>query len=370
MKKNLLIIFSILFLTAKPACFAAGSNLTVEAQKQSYDEKTKIMNFEGNVKVGFDKVTVKSPKAYLKTGTNGKPETAKFFPNPEAEKIDANTKSKVKANIISVSLLENLVKAEGNADSVILESQTPIVTIKSDVQEFDLSADIITATGNVNIEYKDTKTFSNIAKIKINKEGKPENVNLTGSAKLTQGNNIVNASNFLFNPANNALVASGNVVSMTTLDDATQIKIFSDYQQFEKSSGTLITSGKVKIYYKDYIATGPKATFLPTGNSTKPNKIIFLGRAKIQQGTRIVEADKIQITIDPKNFTAEGNVKSQFTQVQDLKEKRKNNTGKKSVKKTPQDVKPYKNPAIPLEIKHEIDEPELKPAEIMSNTNK
>ena len=133
----------------------------------------------------------------------------------------------------------------------------------------------------------------------------------------------------LYNPVTNEMVAYGNVNSRTILDDGTPVDIQSEFQQYDKTTQTLITSGHVKINYKEYIATGPKAIFVPDAaaakksNSSKPNKIIFTGRAKIIEGERHVEADKIEITVNPKNFTAEGNVKTRFTQVKGLKEMKK-----------------------------------------------
>ncbi len=40
---------------------------------------------------------------------------------------------------------------------------------------------------------------------------------------------------------------------------------------------------------------------------------------KIQEGTKIIEADRIEITIEPKNFIAEGKVKTTFTELDDIK---------------------------------------------------
>jgi len=244
-------------------------------------------------------------------------------------KIDDKSKSTVKANIIKVSILENKIKANGNTSSAIFENKTPTVTIKADEQEFDMDSNMITAVGNVVIDYQDIKTNSDSAKIKVDESGKPKLVNLVGSARVTQGKNIVNATNLLFNPVSNELIATGNAKSETILDDMTQVTIWSDYQQFDQTSNTLITSGRVKIVYKDYIATGPKAIFLPDAKTKKPNKILFMGRSKIQEGSRIVEADKLEMTVEPKTFTAEGNVRSQFTQVSGLKNSKPKTNNKK-----------------------------------------
>ena len=56
----------------------------------------------------------------------------------------------------------------------------------------------------------------------------------------------------------------------------------------------------------------------PIKKQKKPNEIVFYGRTKIKEGDKEVEADKIVITMNPKNFTAEGNVKTSFANVKGL----------------------------------------------------
>lgn len=316
MKKKLFLLLISSVILTQITCLSYAQDVMIQADKQNYNGDTNLMSFEGKVKVNFGNVTVKSPKAFIKSGQDGKPELATFTQGAVATKTTGISKSSIKANIIKVSLLENKLKAEGETNSTITENQTPVAVIRSNTQEFDIKNNIITASGNVNISYKDITANSNDAKITIDETGKPSRINLIGAAKVVQNKNIINAVNLLFNPVSNELIASGTVHTQTTLDDLTKVLIWSDYQQFDQNTNTLLTSGRVKISYKDYIATGPKATFLPKENSTNPNKIVFMGRSKIQENGRIIEADKLEITVDPKNFNAEGNVKSQFPQLQ------------------------------------------------------
>lgn len=326
MKKNIILSTLIILSTAFSIhnCFA--DNIIIEANKQNFNTKDNMTHFEGNVKVISNDLTVKGPKAVMKIGTTNKPEYAVFYNNPVATKVTETSKGMLKANIMKLSLLDNIVKAEGNAQSFITESTSPTIYMKSDTQELDMSSNIITAKGNVEIKYNDLNTKSATAKIYVNKSGKPQEVHLLGSAKVIQGKNIIDADNFVYNPVNEEITASGNTHTVSLLDDLTQVFIWSNNQQYHKSTGALMASGNVKIEYKEYIAFGPKATFVKEGNSSKPNKIIFLGRSKIREGTREVEANKIEITLNPKDFIAEGNVKTKFTQIQ-------------SYKKTPKDKK-------------------------------
>ncbi|MFH0703158.1 MAG: LptA/OstA family protein [bacterium] len=320
MKKNLFLIgLSIMFLGVAFSGLSYAENILIEADKQSYNSETNLTIFEGNVKVGFDNISVKSPKAFVKTDNDGKPQVATFLQGAEAIKNNGYSKSQIKADIIRLSLLENNITAQGNTKSTIFENQKPLVTIKAYSQEFDILNNLITASGNVIINYNDLITASSQAKIDIDKlTGKLKQVSLIGSVKLKQNKNTINASNIIFKPESNELIAQGNAHSQTVLSDLTRVSIYSDYQQYDKSSNTLLTSGNVKISYKDYVATGPKATFFSDEKSSNPNKIVFLGRSKIQEGTRNIEADKIEIIMSPKSFTAEGNVKTKFTQVQSL----------------------------------------------------
>ena len=45
-------------------------------------------------------------------------------------------------------------------------------------------------------------------------------------------------------------------------------------------------------------------------NTGKPNEVYFVGRSKIVQQDKDIIADKIRITMEPKDFQAEGNVRT------------------------------------------------------------
>ena len=272
--------------------------------------------FEGDVKVDYSDIHIESPKAIVRNDEDGKPNAATFVDGAHAQKKSEFSRSEVKANIINLSLLKNRIRAEGNAESSVFENQKPIVHIKAGSQIFDIKTNVIVATDDVNINYEKIKTYSDKARITINKEGELNKVEFLGNVKINQDKSIIKADKVFYNPNSDEMVASGNTNSTTMLDDKTQVDIWADYQQYDNALKTLITSGHVRIKYKNYIATGPKATFIPDETSDRPNKIMFIGRSKIQEGQRYVEADRIQITLEPKNFKAEGNVKTRFTQVE------------------------------------------------------
>ncbi|HSA06308.1 MAG TPA: LptA/OstA family protein [Candidatus Gastranaerophilales bacterium] len=314
-KAVLIVIFASLVL---PAGIIYAENVMIQADKQTFDGEKTV--FQGNVKVDYSDITVKSPKAIVRNDKQGKASGATFIDGAHAVKTTQFSRSEVKANIINLSLLKNRIKAEGSSESFIFQDKKPMVHIQAGSQEFDIKKNIIVATDEVNIKYEKIQTYSNKAMIIINKEGKLDKVEFLGNVKINQDKTIVNADNVIYNPTTEEMTASGNTHSTSALEDNSTVVIWADFQQYDNLTKTLITSGHVKIKYKDYVATGPKATFIPDEKTGKPNKIMFIGRAKIQEGQRFVEGDRIQLTLDPKNFEAEGNVKTRFTDVQDYKQ--------------------------------------------------
>ena len=99
--------------------------------------------------------------------------------------------------------------------------------------------------------------------------------------------------------------------------DGTKINVWSDRQDYYKATNIIQASGKVHVVYKDYDARGPKATVYPSKETNKPNEIVFIGRSTIVEQMRSIEADRIKMFLNPKNFFAEGNVKTVIRNVQD-----------------------------------------------------
>lgn len=307
---------------------ANAEDLQIQADKQEHNGETGITTLNGNVKVKFGNMTLKSPKARVNVDANQKPVEAEFYPNPSAIKTSPNSQSTIKADIIKLSLLENKIKAEGNTFSAVIRNKKPVVTIQADYQEYDKNESAMTARGKVNIVYDKIKTTSESAVIYVTDSGELKEVNLIGNAVLIQEKSIIKAKKLIYNPTTNEMVAIGTAYSKSTLDDGSVVQVWSDLQQYLKATNTMMAGGSVRIAYKDYLATGPKATFLPSKVTNKPNNIIFYGRSRIKETSRTVEADKIEITVTPKNFLAEGNVKTTFQQVS-VDKKSKTTTKKK-----------------------------------------
>jgi lipopolysaccharide export system protein LptA len=296
-----------------------AQDLVIQANKQEHDGKTGITKLEGNVNVKYGTFNLKSAHAKINVDKNQKPIEAIFYPKPSAFKNDGISQSSLKADIIRLSILENKIKAEGNTLSTVVKNKQPTVTIIADAQEYDKTNDIMTAKGDVKITYDKIKTTSRGAVVYISQTGDIEEVDLLGDAVLIQEKGEIKANKLVFNPITEEMVAVGTTYSNNILDDGTKVAVWADHQQYAKKTNTMMAGGNVKIAYQNYLANGPKATFIPSKTTKKPNNIIFYGRSKIKEDNRIIEADRIEITVDPKNFIAEGNVKTTFSKVDSKK---------------------------------------------------
>ena len=287
-----------------------ASDLIIESKTQTFAEKDKKINLEGGVKVKLDNLTVESDRADVSIRRNNKLDTATFYNKPYAYEVNENKKREVKANILQVSLINKIVRAEGETQSVISEGNTPIIVINADVQEYDTTSSVMVATGSVTMKYKDIDTFSDKAVIIADEKGGVKKIDLIGNARVKQEQNESEGHHFVYNPVTEEMSVTGNTKTIAISDDGKKLTIHSDYQQYNKKQNSYIGSGHVKIWYDDYYAQGPKVSVFPDTKTNKPNEVYFVGRSKIIQQEKDIIADKIKMTMNPKNFEAEGNVKT------------------------------------------------------------
>ena len=239
-----------------------SSDLIIESKTQTFSDSEHKIKLDGGVKVKLDNLTVQS------------------------------------------------VRAEGEAQSVITEGNTPIVVINADVQEYDTKSSVMVCTGGVTIKYKDIDTYSDKAVIIADQKGGLRKIDLIGNAKVKQEQNESEGHHFVYNPITEEMSVSGNTKTIAISDDGKKLTIHSDYQQYSKQQNTYVGSGHVKVWYDDYYAQGPKVSVFPDSKTNKPNEIYFVGRSKIVQQDKDIIADKIKMTMDPKDFIAEGNVRT------------------------------------------------------------
>ena len=287
-----------------------ASDLVIESKTQTFSDSEKKIKLDGGVKVKLDNLTVESENADVSIRRNNKLDIATFYNKPFAVEINGNKKREVKSNILKVSLINKIVRAEGETQSVITEGNTPIIIINADAQEYDTNSNVMVATGAVTMKYKDIDTYSDKAVIIADEKGGVKKIDLIGNARVKQENNESEGHHFVYNAVTEDMSVEGNTKTIAISDEGKKLTIHSDYQQYHKKQNSYIGSGHVKIWYDDYYAQGPKVSVFPDAKTNKPNEVYFIGRSKIIQQEKDIIADKIKMTMNPKDFTAEGNVKT------------------------------------------------------------
>ena len=307
MKKLLISIAVIMF---SFGIIAQASDLVIESKTQTFSEEDNKIKFQGDVKVSVDDMKVVGESADINMNEEQKLDTATFYDKPYAYEVKKNKKREVKANILKVSLITKIVRAEGDTQSVVFDGKVPVVVINSDVQEYDTKTGVMTATGAVTIKYKDIESFSNKAIIKTNKNGDLKDLELIGNARVKDKTNESFADKFYYSEATKMLTATGNTTSNATMEDGQKLILKSNVQEYSQDKNTYSASGNVRVWYQDYYAVGPKITVYPDKTTNKPNDIYFAGRSSITQGVRTIYANKIKMMLKPKDFHAEGNTRT------------------------------------------------------------
>lgn len=309
MKYKILNTVVILTIIAAGAAFAGS--LTVESDKQEFKDSDGKIYLEGDVKVKADDVNIKSPRAVVEIDSgNNKVNNVKFTGNAYSYQIQGNKKNEVKAKILEMSLLNNVLTAEGDTITSITENNRPVVVVTADKQEYHKATNTMKAYGEVNILYNDIETFSNNASVDLTGKNDVKRIVLTGNAKLKQDKSVINAAKLDYDNINEIATATGSVYSDITTEDNKRIQVWSGYQSYNKRANVVSAAGKAKIKFEDYTATGPKVTVYGDSKTKKLNEAVFIGRSKIETKGRTIEADRITITMNPKDFKAEGNVKT------------------------------------------------------------
>ena len=306
MKKILVLLFAILLAAG---ISVKASDLVIESKSQNYAETDQKIKFNGDVKVTIDDLKVVGDKADVNVLDGAKLDTATFYDKPYAFEIKKNKKREVKANILKVSLITKIIRAEGDTQSVVFDGKTPVVVINADVQEYNTKTGVMRATGTVTMLYKDIESYSNEAEITTDKNGDLKKLVLIGNARVKQDNNETVADKLVYDATTENVTATGRTTSTVYTDDGTKMVLKSGMQEYNQKRGVFNASNNVRIWYDDYYAAGPKVSLYP-GPNGKPNEANFIGRSSITQGVRTIYADRIKMTMNPKTFDAKGNTRT------------------------------------------------------------
>lgn len=312
MKKYLIIAVAILF---GLGAATIASDLIIESKTQSFSETDNKIHFDGDVKVKLDNLNVVGDRADITT-KGSKLDTATFYDKPYAYQVQNNKKREVKANILKLSLITKVVRAEGDTQTTVMDGKKPIAVITANTQEYDTKSNVMTAMGGVVIKYQEINTFSDKAVIRTDKKGDLKRIDLFGNAKINEKTNKAEADHFIYDLVNEELISEGHTMSHTEMVDGKALTIKGSRQQYSKKQNTFNCSGNVQVWYDDYYAKGPKMSVFPSKATNKFNEIYFTGRSFINQGEKTIYADKIKLQLKPKDFYAEGNAKTVIKNIQ------------------------------------------------------
>ena len=307
-RKKFLIIISLLVICLG-AIGVIAEDLIIDSKTQTFSESDNKIKFNGDVKVKFGDIHLLGDKADVSV-KNSKLDTATFYDKPYAYEVKNNKKREVKANILKFSLLNKVIKAEGDTQTIITEGKTPVAVINADVQEYDVQANVMTAYGSVSIKYKDINAYTDKAIIHTSSHGDLKRIDLVGRAKIDQSKHHATANHFIYDANNEEMTAIGNATTSTVLDNGKEFVLKANYQQYNKKQGIFIGNGNVWALYDTYFAKGPKVVCYPDKVTNKPNEVFMIGRSTIKENEKEITADKIKVIIEPKNFMAEGNVRT------------------------------------------------------------
>ena len=300
------------------------SAVRVTADRQNYSPERKRYNLNGNVTVAFQDVKITGKVAEMELNNEGKPNVAHFFNRPMYKRIKAGEGGGddiVLGDTINLYLEDDRFGAEGNVISTLNTVAAAPFLIRSDVQQFDNKNKVVSASGNVQVNYQGSEASGSLANVRMTDGGKAERVIFSGGARIKKETSLITGDRITVMVDSGNLIAEHGVKTEVDLKPAeparagqapqpTKVKIDSDYQQYDKASDMMIASGNVRILYGDYFAVGPKATFKLRGGQL--DRIFLTGRPTITESGRTITADKITITTNPQNFDAVGNVKVNF----------------------------------------------------------
>lgn len=307
-KRKFLIILSLLVICLGVIGVIA-EDLIIESKTQTFSESESKIKFDGDVRVKYGEINLLGDKADVSV-KNSKLHTATFYDKPYAFEIKNNKKREVKANILKFSLLNKVIKAEGDTQTIITEGKTPVAVINADEQEYDVKTNVMTAKGSVAIKYKDINAFADKTIIRTDSHGDLKRIDLIGRARIDQSKHHLTANHFIYDVGAEEMTAMGDAVTTTVLDNGKEFVLKANYQQYNRKEGIFVGNGNVRAWYDTYYAKGPKVVSYPDKITNKPKEVYMIGRSTIKENEKDITADKIKVILEPKNFTAEGNVRT------------------------------------------------------------
>lgn len=289
-----------------------GSGIRVSSGVQTYALSEGRSSFDENVKVAMQGTEVVGPHADFKMDDNGQPSMATFTQRPKmVRSASGGLKQTIQADTLNMEIKSGALQAKGRVVTQMSGDEAMgNVAIQSDTQIFDQEKGLMRAVGHVSVKKGDTVATSPEAIIFLSDAGGAEKVVFIKGARLVQGGQEMRAETITIKIDSGDIYAEKNTQSTIAGKDSkgnpTTIKILSHLQEMDKATGTLLANGNAVVNYDDYVAKGPKAVFYRQSDTL--DRIVMTGRAQIEDSERKVVGDTVIITIDPKQFNAQGNV--------------------------------------------------------------
>lgn len=248
------------------------------------------------------------------------------------------------------------------------------IDIVADEQEF--AENSVIARGRVKVTYKDSVIFAPLATLYKDPEGNPNRAVFTGSPRLIQGKNKINAVTLTFEMKQNKIIADGNAhseveveadeeaekkasplpISANTKPSSSaeetedsensdeenpvntsgaqtrtggsnaakttakakkppeKIVTDSDKQEYDQVSGRFDAIGHVRVKHGDITVLADKLQLVYSAASNKPETALFSGHVNATQGRNMTSADNMSYSLMTKRLQATGHVKSKVIQ--------------------------------------------------------
>lgn len=311
--KALLLGFLLVLLSMVLPAYASNQDggVKIRSNTQRFDLLGGSSHFEGNLLVAMEGTQVTGSQADIKMGEDGKPDKAIFTNRPTMVRKSENMKQTIQADTLNMGLNSGALEAQGKVMTKIDgdESLGKIV-IHSDTQTFDQDKNLMKAVGHVFVQKDGLTVTSPEAIVFLSDAGSAEKAIFMKGARLTQGKQEMKAETITIRIDTGDIFAEKNTESFMESEDSqgklTKVVVRSHLQELDRETGTLFANGNAVVHYEDYVAKGPKAVFYR--NNDKFDKVVLTGRAQIEDNDRKVMGDTVTMTMNPKQFNAQGNV--------------------------------------------------------------
>ncbi len=184
----------------------AANPVTIHADTQVFDNRTKIMNADGSVKVDYNDTVITSPKATMWMNDGKRAQKVSFTNGAKAVQKGTTVTG---GTITIITGSGNMIAEHGVTTKVTQPGKNAI--IKSAYQQYDKGSDTMLASGNVAIDYKDYKAYGPKATFKM-KGGDLSKILMTGRSKIiTDDGRQVEADTIVITTSPKHFDAKGNV---------------------------------------------------------------------------------------------------------------------------------------------------------------